>query len=185
MDRVVVIAMGAILLAGCRGCGDDGGGAVARDGGKAQPTMPVGMLMTSEAGAGASASASESGAGAGAGAGAMRVTRGVKGGAWTELQVAAGGDSPERRTFEHWRDDSRFVSLEAMTLLHEAFARALPGFDLFLPRLYGPEALTRLAAELSAFEKRSTGDISATAREIAALATELAAKHQSLWVLGP
>jgi hypothetical protein len=141
--------------------------------------MPTGMLvpaLPSKGGGGGHANAN---------ADPLRVARGVKSGAWTELQVARPGDSTERKDFEHWRDDSRFVSLEAMTLLHEPFARALPGFDLFLPRLYDPAALTRLATELDAFAQRATGPLAETARELAALSRETSAKGASLWVLGP
>jgi hypothetical protein len=118
-------------------------------------------------------------------AGNLRIARHVRGGAWTEIQVAAPGDTPARKDFQHWRDDSVFLSLEAITLLHEPFARALPGFDLFLPRLFGPEALAKLATELEAFAKRSSGPINETAIELSALARSSAAKGQSLWVLGP
>lgn len=115
----------------------------------------------------------------------LRVARNVKGGAWTELQTARAGDRPDRIDFQHWRDDSRFVSLDAMTLMHEAFARALPGFDLFLPRLFSPDALVKLAGELDAFATRSGGDIATTARELAAYARVSATKQESVWVLGP
>jgi hypothetical protein len=143
--------------------------------------MPAGMLMPVEGG-GASSAAD---AGAGAGPSAMRIARGMKSGAWTELQIAKPGDVAGRTEFQHWRDDSSFVSLEAMTLMHEAFARALPGFDLFLPRLFGPEALVKLGAELDAFAQRSSGELAVTARDLAQLARDTAAKSQSLWVLGP
>ena len=114
----------------------------------------------------------------------------MKGGAFTELQVARPGDRADRVDFEHWRDDSSFVPLAAMTQLHEAFARALPGFDLFLPRLFGGEALARLASELDAFAARALahaqarGDLAATAGEISAMARATAAKGSALWVLG-
>ena len=138
--------------------------------------MPTGMLVP-----GATASAIVD---AGAGS-ALHVTRGMRGGAWTELQIAAAGDRPERVAFEHWRDDSVFVSLEAMTLMHEAFARALSGFDLFLPRLFDPAALTKLAAELESVAQRTSGDIAGAARELAQLARGTSVKGESLWVLGP
>ena len=144
------------------------------------PTMPTGMLVPPSGDAGARGDASV----LGAAADPLRVARGVKNGAWTELQLARPGDAPTRMEFEHWRDDSRFVSLEAMTLMHEAFARALPGFDLFLPRLYDLAALTKLATELDALAARSAGPIATTARELAALARETAARGASLWVLG-
>jgi hypothetical protein len=124
------------------------------------------------------------GAAVGAAADPWRVARGIKGGAWAELQLARPGDTAERKDFERWRDDSWFVSLEAMTALHDPFARALPGFDLFLPRLYVPDALSTLATELDALAARSTGPAAVTSRELASVAREASAKHQSLWVLG-
>jgi hypothetical protein len=115
----------------------------------------------------------------------MSVARGVKGGAWAELQVAQAGDTAARTNFQHWRDDSRFVSLEAMTAMHEPFARALPGFDLFLPRLFSLDALLTLSVELDAFAQRSSGELATSARELAAIAKDARAKGESLWVLGP
>lgn len=168
----------SLALGGCRSCDAPSNGAA--DAPPAGPTMPTGMLVPSDA---PSAAAS-------AGASAPRIAHHVKGGAFTELQVARPGDRADRVDFEHWRDDSSFVPLAAMTLLHEAFARALPGFDLFLPRLFGGEALARLASELDAFAARALalaqaqGDLAATAREIAAMARATAAKGSALWVLG-
>lgn len=141
--------------------------------------MPTGMLVPPSGDASASGDA-----GPGAAVDPLRIARGVKSGSWTELQVARPGDAPSRTDFEHWREDSRFVSLEAMTLMHEPFARALPGFDLFLPRLYDPAALAKLATELDAFAARSAGPIVVTARELAALAREAAARGEGWWVLG-
>ena len=166
----------SLALAGCRSCDEPGTGAAEAP--PARPTMPTGMLVPSDApSAAASADAS-----------APRIAHHVKGGAFTELQVARPGDRADRADFEHWRDDSSFVPLAAMTLLHEAFARALPGFDLFLPRLFGGEALARLASELDALAAQAQGqgqaDLAATAREIAALARATAAKGSALWVLG-
>ena len=106
------------------------------------------------------------------------MARHIKSGAWVELQVARPGDDVERREFTHWNDDSWFVSLDAMTALHEPFARVLPGFDLFLPRLFTPDALARLADELDAFARsRATGTLATTARELAAIARSAAAKR--------
>jgi hypothetical protein len=42
-----------------------------------------------------------------------------------------------------------------------------------------------LGAELEAFAQRSSGEIAGTARELAQLSRDTAAKGQSLWVLGP
>lgn len=142
----------ALLLAlgveGCRGCADGASPAPVDAG---QPPMPSGMLVPSPS----AAASGEAGAAKDAAA-RLRVTRGEKGGAFTELQIAPPGERPDRWDFTHWRDDSRFVSLDAMTLLNVPFARALSGFDLFLPRLFPPDALDRLARELRAYEKEWT-----------------------------
>ena len=167
--RAALLAV-ALTVAGCRSCSDERGRG--GDAGVTGPTLPTGMLVPSDAPSGAASSAPR-----------LSVARKVKSGAWVELQIARASDRADRRDFQHWRDDSRFVSLEAMTLLHEPFARSLPGFDLFLPRLYTSEALARLAAELDAFASRSEGDIAATARELAALARSVAEAGGALWVL--
>jgi hypothetical protein len=130
------LALG-LALAGCRACGDEG--AEPRE--ASAPTMPTGMLAplphppaTPNPG-----SAPER----------LAVARGKKGGEWAELQIARLNDAPDRASFDHWQGDSRFLSLDAMTLLHDPFARALPGFDLFLPRLFDRASLGRLRAELA------------------------------------
>lgn len=177
----LAVVVACFALAACRGCEDGERG----DGGATGPAMPSGMLMGAEGGS--SERAGDAGAAGAAGATAasgVRVARGVKGGAWAEVQVARAGDAPDRKDFGRWRDDSLFVSLEAMTLLHEAFARALPAFDLFLPRLFTPDALAKLATELAAFEA-AAGPLADAARDLAKTASDAAAKKQSLWVLGP
>jgi hypothetical protein len=136
--------------------------------------MPTGMLVPASVAAGVEAGADGSG-----------VARHIKAGAWVELQKARPGDEADRREFTHWSDDSWFVSLDAMTALHEPFARVLPGFDLFLPRLFTPEALGRLGDELDAFAGGAAGELAPTARELASVARSAAAKRQSLWVLAP
>ena len=171
IGRSAALLAAAMSLAGCRSCSDERGHA-GDAGGVMGPTMPTGMLVPSDAPPGAASSASS-----------LRVARNVKAGAWVELQVARSGDRPDRREFQYWRDDSLFVPLEAMTFLHEPFARALPGFDLFLPRFYASETLVTLAAELDAFASRSPGEIAITARELATFARGLAAKGSGLWVL--
>jgi hypothetical protein len=143
--------------------------------------MPTGMLVPPVAATSASAPARA----AEAGAGSAGVARHVKAGAWVELQIARPADDADRREFTHWSDDSWFVSLDAMTALHEPFARVLPGFDLFLPRLFTPEALGRLGDELDAFAGGAAGELAPTARELASVARSAAAKRQSLWVLAP
>jgi len=59
-----------------------------------------------------------------------------------------GSGLPARQTF--------FVSAAAITLLHGPLSRALPGFDLFLPRRFEGTALLRLAEELAAFDRAWT-----------------------------
>jgi hypothetical protein len=169
---MVRVAMASILgvsmtVGGCRACGVEKSGE--RDATAMGPTMPPGMLVPTDAPSAQASPPTD-----------LRVARHVKEGAFVELQIARPGDRESRRDFERWRDDSLFVSLPAMTLLHEPFARALPGFDLFLPRLFGGAALAILAAELDAFAGRA----SSAAREIAELARVTAAKGDALWVLG-
>ncbi len=142
--------------------------------------MPTGMLVPAAVSASSgSATAAEAGAHGGG------VARHMKAGAWVELQIAHPGDADDRREFTHWNDDSWFVSLDAMTALHEPFARALPGFDLFLPRLFTPDALVRLADELDTYARGASRDLATTARDLATVARSAAAKRQSLWVLVP
>lgn len=180
----VLASLLAVLaaLAGCRSCDEDRGRAAERaEGGAAVsgPTMPTGMLSPADA-----PSVADAPSAAASSASGPRVARHVKGGAWAELQLARPGDRAERRDFQRFRDDSVFVSIETMTQLHEPFARALPGFDLFLPRLFADEALTKLAAELETLGLRSQGEMAATARELAGVARDAAAKGSGLWVLG-
>jgi hypothetical protein len=186
------LALGGSITAGagCRSCADADGQAARASEKSPQPLMPTGMLVPVGAAPSSAPRASGDSVAASAvpvegAAGELRVMRNMKAGPWTELQRAPPGDQANRTGFQRWRDDSRFVSLDAMTLLHEPFARALPGFDLFLPRLFGPAALAKLATELEAFAKRSRGPIAATASELGALAKDLAQKDESLWVLGP
>ena len=86
------MTIGALALAsaGCRSCAEDHGAAI--DAGPAPPTMPIGMLMPVDASAVPSDAAPS----------AMRVVHGMKSGAWTELQPARPGDTPERTEFQHW-----------------------------------------------------------------------------------
>jgi hypothetical protein len=172
-------AAGVLVLAcaGCRSCAEDRSADAVPDGRVAQPTMPTGMLMP-PASASASTSASTSAAAGG-------VVRGRKGGAWVELQIARAGDEANRREFTRWNDDSWFLSFDAMTRLHQPFAKALPGFDLFLPRLFAPDALVKLGDELAAFARSTNDDAAQTANDLASTVRSAAAKKQSLWLLAP
>lgn len=182
VEKCAATGLLVVAASGCRSCAEDrSADAVPADARVAQPTMPTGMLMpAASAGAGASAAPSAT-----AGATPGAVARGMKGGAWVELQIARPGDEADRREFTHWNEDSWFVSLEAMTRLHEPFAKALPGFDLFLPRLFAPDALVTLGDELAAFARSTSGDAARTAHDLASIVRSAAAKRQALWVLGP
>lgn len=103
--------------------------------------MPPGMLTPLPSAASASPPGSP--------ADRLSMARERRGGEWAELQIAQPGDSPERTSFERGQPGARFLSLDAMTLLHDPFARALPGFDLFLPRRFDGAALGRLRLELA------------------------------------
>jgi len=83
----------------------------------------------------------------------LRVSHEAVTGSFIELQPAAPGDTPGKTTFEHLKPTSIFVPLDAMTLLHPAFARAQPGFDLFVPALFDTAALGRLRTQLADFSK--------------------------------
>ena len=109
----VAVCLVVATCAGCRGCTEDK--EAAPDARVAQPTMPPGMLMPKP---GADAEATS----ASADAGAFRVARGIKGGAWVELQNARPGDEADRKEFTHWNDDSWFVSLDVIAL--EPYFRA-------------------------------------------------------------
>lgn len=113
-----------------------------------QKPLPLGMLGTS-----ALPSLSDAGAPAGI-ARRLRTSRerGTAAGI-VELYPAAPGDTPTRTTFEHLKGGSLYLPLDAMTLLHESFARAMPGFDTFVPQLLDAVALGRLRAELVRFGK--------------------------------
>jgi hypothetical protein len=183
LAKLLVASTLVVASSGCRGCAEERGAPTGAA--VSGPTMPTGMLVPVPGGDSGTGTGTDTDTGAAAAAGAMMVARGVKGGAWAELQVAQAGDTAARTNFQHWRDDSRFVSLEAMTAMHEPFARALPGFDLFLPRLFSLDALLRLSVELDAFAQRSSGELATSARELAAIAKDARAKGESLWVLGP
>jgi hypothetical protein len=155
-----------------------------------------------------------SGSGDVSGAERLMLTRAKKGGQWVELQIARPNDEPDRRSFERWQERSRFLSPDVMAVLHEPFARALPGFDSFLPRLFDRAALEQLRGELTRFNGSlrsvetleaakgkwgagwiaelpgddawiaARGTLAATVDELSSWAAGLAAKGDGLWVLG-
>lgn len=104
----------------------------------------------------------------------LRLEKGIKAGSWVELQIAEPKDEPSRTAFEHYRDDSRFLSVDVLAVLHKPFASALPGFDLFVPRLFSGERLARLIDELAELDKTlSYVKTAASAREKWGIQSEL------------
>lgn len=163
-----LLALGAFM--GCR-CGD--GDADKRETEASLPTMPTGMLSPLPEGATPRPSS-------GSGPDRLAIARAQTSGEWVELQVQRGaGDDKARRALERWKPDSRFVSFDVMVLLHDPFAKALPGFDLFLPRLFEGSALTTLRTELTSMRavvagvtslpsaKARFGEVSSLVRELA------------------
>lgn len=167
------LCVGALLVlgafVGCR-CGE--GDADKREPEASRPTMPTGMLSPLPEGATPPRPSS--------GADRLAIARGQTSGEWVELQVQrSAGDDKARRTFDRWKPDSRYVSFDVMVLLHDPFAKALPGFDLFLPRLFEGSALTTLRTELTSMRavvagianlpsaKARFGEVSALVRELA------------------
>lgn len=105
--------------------------------------MPRGMLVP------ASAAPSVTG---GPLAARMRRAPSPDAGAWIALAPAATGDTGERPPADVAKvAGTTWVSPDAMTLLHDAFARAKPDFDPFRPHLLDAAALRKLDAELAAF----------------------------------
>jgi hypothetical protein len=140
---VAALVLGTTIGVGCRGCGESAREAPAD---ASAPTMPTGLLTPSTDSPPRPADDV-----APSPAERLAMARGKTGGdssPWIELQLARANDGPARSSFERWQSDSRFLSLDAMTLLYEPFARSLPGFDLFLPRLLDSAALRRLQSEL-------------------------------------
>lgn len=78
----------------------------------------------------------------------LKSTREATTGEWIELQPAPEGESPKKTKFDFFKKDSLFVPLDAMTLMHDAFARAQPGFAMFTPQLFVAMSLGRLKTEL-------------------------------------
>lgn len=156
-----------LVLGGCRACDTPSHGPAEAGGAGTIPSgphMPAGML---------SPSATPSDAGAKSRA-SLKLEKGVKAGSWVELQIADPKDEASRSTFDHYRDDSRFLSLDVLAVLHKPFASALPGFDLFVPRLFAGEKLTRLIDELAELDKTlSYVKTAASAREKWGMQSEL------------
>lgn len=140
-SSVWLVAFGLGLF-GCRGCDAPSYGPAEAGPVTSGPRMPAGMLSP----AGDAEVKSRS----------LKLEKGIKTGSWVELQIADPKDEPSRARFNPYGDDSRFFSLDVLPLLHKPFASALPAFDLFVPRLFAGDTLTRLIDELAEFDKTLT-----------------------------
>jgi hypothetical protein len=143
--RAFALMVGLVLgLGGCRACE---GSATAPSEPPAEaggPPMPVGLLGAGKPAAPPAASLSVPER--------LRLSTEPRP-EWAELRILAPHPGPPpdpqlTRSLEAG-PDSRFLSLDAMTLLHDAFGRASPGFDLFQPRRFDADAVGRLRVELA------------------------------------
>lgn len=83
----------------------------------------------------------------------LRSVREASTGEWIELQPAPEGESPKKTKFDFFRKDSLFIPLDAMSLLHDSFARAQEGFALFTPQLFVAMKLGELKTQLREFKR--------------------------------
>ena len=83
----------------------------------------------------------------------LRSVREATTGEWIEMQPAPEGESPKKTKFDYFRKDSLFIPLDAMSLLHDSFARASEGFALFTPQLLVAMRLGDLKTQLKEFKK--------------------------------
>lgn len=125
-----------------------------------QPPMPSGMLAPSPV-----APTPATGTAAPIGK-SLRSAREVTTGEWIELQPAPEGESPKKTKFDFFKKDSLFIPLDAMSLLHDSFARAYQGFALFTPQLFVAMTLGELKTQLKEFKRIwSTIPTAAAARQ--------------------
>ena len=159
----------ALALSGCRSCSGD-------DAEKPGPPMPTGMLVPLEAGNVEDAPPP------------LAAARGIHGpsGVWVELQHDKPGASPDELPTVHWLADSLFVPVTALTgPLHECFARALPGFTLFVAQRFDPNALGRLATELEVYARANADALGAIATEVAKFARTSIETGTAVWISAP
>jgi hypothetical protein len=113
------------------------------------PKMPAGLLVPGPGEAtGASPATTKE---------RLELGRDKKGNEWAELQSALPNATPDHTKLVRFQPDSRYLSLDAMGLLHDQFTHALPGFDLLLPRFFDAAAVGRLRAELEKFATELSG----------------------------
>lgn len=123
-----------------------------------QRPLPTGMLAPSP-----NTSATPAAPGAAGVARSLKSAREVTTGEWIEIQPAPEGESPKKTKFDFFKKDSLFVPLDAMSLLHDSFARAQQGFALFTPQLFPALTLGELKTQLKEFKRIWTSVPTATA----------------------
>jgi hypothetical protein len=106
-----------------------------------QPPMPSGMLAAPPSPSAAALAKS------------LRSVREATTGEWIEVQPAPEGESPKKTKFDYFKKDSLFIPLDAMSLLHDSFARAHQGFALFTPQLFVALTLGELKTQLKEFRR--------------------------------
>jgi hypothetical protein len=141
VKRVRVAALFALLLVACKTSEGPPPSAEVQDA-SMQPPMPSGMLSPQAPAASAPTVAKS-----------LRSVREATTGEWIEIQPAPEGDPPKRTTFDYFKKDSLFLPLDAMSILHDSFARAAPGFSLFTPQLLAALTLGELKNQLREFRR--------------------------------
>jgi hypothetical protein len=111
-----------------------------------QRPLPTGMLSPPPSATAPSAAAAPV-------AKSLKSVREATTGEWIELQPAPEGESPKKTKFDFFKKDSLFIPLDAMTLLHDSFARSSQGFALFTPQLFVAMTLGELKTQLREFKR--------------------------------
>lgn len=144
MKRTVVVAS-AILLAACKSneAPPPPSGEAPAQNASSQSPVPTGMLAAPTTASAAAPAVAKS----------LKSAREVTTGEWIEIQPAPEGESPKKTKFDFFKKDSLFIPLDAMTLLHDSFARAQQGFALFTPQLFPALTLGDLKTQLREFKR--------------------------------
>ena len=112
-----------------------------------QTPVPTGMLTAPSTATATTSAATPSVAKS------LKSTREATTGEWIEIQPAPEGESPKKTKFDYFKKDSLFIPLDAMSLLHDSFARAQQGFALFTPQLFPALTLGELKTQLKEFKR--------------------------------
>lgn len=147
MKWTVVVAS-ALLVAACKSNeAPPPSGEAPAPNASSQAPLPTGMLAAPSTASTASTATTAS-ATTPSVAKSLKSSREVTTGEWIELQPAPEGESPKKTKFDFFKKDSLFIPLDAMSLLHDSFARAQQGFALFTPQLFPAMTLGDLKTQL-------------------------------------